>query len=51
MVNDTRKYFMPALFQFGPLHANDLALTLGAGIVVLIVLEALKHLWRARPGL
>ena len=40
-----------ALFRFGPLHADDLALTLGAGIVVLIVLETLKHLWRARLGL
>ena len=40
-----------ALFRFGPLHADDLALTLAAGIVVLIVLETLKHLWRARLGL
>ena len=27
------------LFAFGPLHADDLALTLGAGIIVLISLE------------
>jgi Ca2+-transporting ATPase len=40
-----------ALFRFGPLHADDLALTLAAGIVVLIVLETLKHLWRTRLGL
>jgi Ca2+-transporting ATPase len=40
-----------ALFRFGPLHADDLALTLAAGIVVLIVLETLKHLWRRRLGL
>ena len=40
-----------ALFRFGPLHADDLALTLAAGVVVLIVLETLKHLWRARLGL
>lgn len=40
-----------ALFRFGPLHADDLALTLAAGIVVLIMLETLKHLWRARVGL
>jgi Ca2+-transporting ATPase len=40
-----------ALFRFGPLHADDLALTFGAGIVVLIVLETLKHIWRARLGL
>ena len=39
-----------ALFRFGPLHADDLALTLAAGIVVLIILEMLKHLWRARLG-
>jgi Ca2+-transporting ATPase len=36
------------LFRFGPLHANDLGLTLGAGLAVLIVLEALKPLWRAQ---
>jgi Ca2+-transporting ATPase len=35
-----------ALFRFGPLHADDLALTLGVGIVVLITLELLKWLWR-----
>jgi Ca2+-transporting ATPase len=39
-----------ALFRFGPLHPDDLALTLGAGIVVLVVLEALKFVWRGRPG-
>ena len=39
-----------ALFRFGPLHADDLALTVAAGIGVLIVLETLKHLWRARLG-
>ena len=31
-----------SLFAFGPLHADDLALALGAGIVALIVLELLK---------
>ena len=37
------------LFRFGPLHVNDLALTLGAGVFVLVVLEVLKLLcagWR-----
>jgi Ca2+-transporting ATPase len=34
------------LFRFGPLHADDLALTVGAGTVVLIALELLKPLWR-----
>ncbi len=36
-----------ALFRFGPLHADDLTLVFAAGIVVLIVLEMLKHLGRA----
>jgi P-type Ca2+ transporter type 2C len=35
-----------ALFRFGPLHGDDLALTSVAGIVVLLVLELLKPLWR-----
>ncbi len=30
------------LFRFGPLHLNDLAVTLGAGVIVLIVLELAK---------
>jgi magnesium-transporting ATPase (P-type) len=37
-----------ALFQFGPLHIDDLALTIFGGAFVLLVLEALKHLWRRR---
>jgi Ca2+-transporting ATPase len=40
-----------ALFRFGPLHADDLTLTLAAGVIVLIVLETLKHLWHAHLGL
>lgn len=36
------------LFAFGPLHADDLALTLGAGATVLGVLEMLKPLLRSR---
>ena len=36
------------LFAFGPLHADDLALTLGAGIIVLVCLEMLKPLLRQR---
>ena len=40
-----------ALFRFGPLHVDDLALTLAAGVVVLTVLETLKHLWRTRLSL
>jgi len=38
------------LFHFGPLHADDLALTFAAGAVVLAVLEALKPRWRSRPA-
>jgi Ca2+-transporting ATPase len=40
--------FASNLFAFGPLHVDDLALTLGAGIVVLVSLELLKPLWRPR---
>jgi Ca2+-transporting ATPase len=40
--------FARSLFRFGPLHVDDLALTLGAGLVVLVLLEALKPLWRSR---
>jgi Ca2+-transporting ATPase len=36
------------LFRFGPLHANDLIVTLGAGLVVLVLLEMLKPLWSAQ---
>jgi Ca2+-transporting ATPase len=34
--------FASKLFAFGPLHADDLALTLGAGVIVLVALEILK---------
>jgi Ca2+-transporting ATPase len=40
--------FASDLFRFGPLHLDDLALTIGAGAVVLIALEFLKPLWRTR---
>jgi Ca2+-transporting ATPase len=36
------------LFKFGPLHPDDLALTLGAAAAVLLTLEAIKPLWRRR---
>ncbi|MBB5046321.1 Ca2+-transporting ATPase [Rhodopseudomonas rhenobacensis] len=36
------------LFKFGPLHPDDLALTLGAAVVVLFALELIKPLWRER---
>ena len=35
------------LFRFGPLHLDDLALTLGAGVAILILLELIKPLWRS----
>ncbi|CAL4869401.1 Calcium-transporting ATPase 1 (plasmid) [Asticcacaulis sp. MM231] len=38
--------FARDLFRFGPLHWNDLAVSLGAGIVVLVFLELLKPTWR-----
>ncbi len=36
------------LFGFGPLHADDLLLTLVSAAAVLVLLERLKPLWRAR---
>lgn len=36
--------FARTLFRFGPLHWNDLAVTVAAGIVVLVVLEIVKSL-------
>jgi len=40
--------FARALFRFGPLHLDDLTLTLGAAVLVLVLLELLKPLWRAQ---
>jgi len=40
--------FASGLFRFGPLHLDDLVLTLGAGVLVLVSLELLKPLWRKR---
>lgn len=40
--------FARGLFRFGSLHPDDLAVTLGAGVVVLVLLEVLKSLWRER---
>ncbi|MDA9494623.1 HAD-IC family P-type ATPase [Bradyrhizobium sp. CCBAU 11361] len=37
-----------SLFRFGPLHADDLMITLGAGLLVLTVLEVLKPIWARR---
>ena len=40
--------FASGLFRFGPLHFDDLMLTLAAGVLVLLFLELLKPLWRER---
>ena len=40
--------FARTLFRFGPLHLDDLALALAAGVLVLAVLDLLKSLLRAR---
>lgn len=37
-----------ALFRFGPLHGDDLLVTIGAAAAVLLGLEALKPIWRAQ---
>ena len=37
-----------ALFRFGPLHIDDLAICLGAAAALLGSLEILKPLWRTR---
>jgi Ca2+-transporting ATPase len=36
-----------ALFRFGPLHVDDLAICIAAAVILLAVLEGLKHRWRA----
>jgi Ca2+-transporting ATPase len=35
-----------ALFSFGPLHADDLAICISAAVILLAVLESLKRRWR-----
>ncbi|UVO25378.1 cation-translocating P-type ATPase [Bradyrhizobium arachidis] len=37
-----------SLFRFGPLHGDDLLVTVAAAAAVLLGLEALKPIWRAR---
>lgn len=36
-----------ALFRFGPLHLDDLAVSAAAGAAVLLVMELIKPFWRA----
>ena len=40
--------FVSNMFRFGPLHLDDLAVTVGAGIFVLVILEMLKPIWHRR---
>ena len=40
--------FLSNMFRFGPLHLDDLAVTVGAGIFVLVILEMLKPIWHRR---
>ena len=42
--------FAADLFRFGPLHPDDLALTVGAGVIVFACLDALKLFRRAWRG-
>jgi Ca2+-transporting ATPase len=35
-----------ALFRFGPLHVDDLAVSGLAGIALLLIMELIKPLWR-----
>jgi len=50
LVLATALFWPPAsgLFRFGPLHVDDLMITLGAGLLVLTVLELLKPFWGRR---
>ncbi|HWT98901.1 MAG TPA: cation-translocating P-type ATPase [Terriglobales bacterium] len=38
--------FLRDLFHFGPLHLDDLSLTVAAGLGIFVLLECLKRLWR-----
>nr|WP_249788042.1 cation-translocating P-type ATPase [Bradyrhizobium sp. IC4061] len=50
LVLATALFWPPAsgLFRFGPLHVDDLMITLGAGLLVLTALELLKPIWARR---
>lgn len=43
----TRSPTCQKLFAFVPLHADDPALTVGAGLIVLVILERLKPILRS----
>jgi len=38
------------VFRFGPLHADDLGLTLAIGVGALVLLELSKRFWREVPA-
>jgi Ca2+-transporting ATPase len=40
--------FAQRTFRFGPLHADDLAVTVAAGLATILILEFLKPHWRKR---
>jgi Ca2+-transporting ATPase len=40
--------FARDLFRFGPLHLDDIAVTIGAGVVTLLLLEILKPVLTGR---
>ena len=40
--------FVQRMFRFGPLHADDLAVTVASGLLAIVILELLKPLWRRR---
>ncbi|HVA84874.1 MAG TPA: cation-translocating P-type ATPase [Candidatus Saccharimonadales bacterium] len=42
--------FARGLFQFGPLHLDDLAVTIAAGFLLLAALELSKSFWWRGPG-
>lgn len=41
--------FAQSVFRFGPLHVDDLALTFGSGLAVLVILELLKRFIGEEP--
>jgi hypothetical protein len=40
--------FAQRMFRFGPLHLDDLALTVAVGLATILILEFLKPHWRKR---
>ena len=40
--------FAQRMFRFGPLHADDLLVTVAAGLATILILEVLKPHWRKR---